>query len=184
MTVKLPQSDEAITNATGKGWNAWKAILDAWNASEKSHTEIARYVATEHGVPDWWAQGVTVGYERMIGRREAGQRNDGSYSASASKTVAAPMSEVHAVLVEEAQRDRWLPAGTLSLRTKQAKSARFDEVETGLIVAFFLTAKGEKTAVQAQADGIASAEEADTWKTVWKARLNDLASYIQRGSIE
>ncbi|MCO5229370.1 MAG: hypothetical protein M9934_13960 [Thermomicrobiales bacterium] len=182
MTVKLPQSDEAITNATGKGWDAWKAILDEWNAPAKSHTEIARYLSDEHGVPDWWAQGVTVGYERMIGRREAGQRNDGSYSASTSKTIAAPMSAVHAALVDDAQRDQWLPTGSLSLRTQQVKSARFDEAETGLIVAFFLTAKVEKTAVQVQVDGLASADDADAWKAVWKTRLSDLATHLDNMS--
>lgn len=178
MTVQLPQSDSAIRNATGMGWDEWRAILDDWGAADREHAEIARYVATEHGVPDWWAQGVTVGYERMIGRREAGQRNDGSYSASASKTVAVPIETVHQALIDDAQRSQWLGEGILTLRTQTPKSARFDEPESGLVVAFFLTAKGDKTAVQAQADNIASADASAAWKVIWKERLSALASYL------
>ena len=184
MNTQLPQTDAAIKNATGKDWDEWRAILDAWGAADRNHTEIARYVATEHNVPDWWAQGVTVGYERMIGRREAGQRNDGSYSASASKTVNAPIATVHQALVDDVARSTWLGADVLHLRTQTPKSARFDEPASGFIVAFFLTAKGEKTAVQAQADNIPTAEVSAAWKEVWKERLAALAAYMDANCTE
>jgi hypothetical protein len=56
-------SDAAIQKSTGKTWDEWFPILDAWGAREKTHTEIARYVSEEHGVPGWWSQSVTVAYE-------------------------------------------------------------------------------------------------------------------------
>ena len=52
---------------TGKGWDDWFRVLDGWDATSRSHTEIARYVNGEHGVDGWWAQSVTVGYERARG---------------------------------------------------------------------------------------------------------------------
>lgn len=178
MAVEMPQSDEVIKKQTGKDWAEWRELLDAWGGPDKSHTEIAAYVAGDLGIDGWWAQGVTVGYERLIGRRAVGQRNDGSYSASASKTVNASAPDVHAALVDDAKRREWLPDGLVSFRTASApKSARFDDLGHGVIIAFFLTPKGEaKTAVQVQADGLASQEAADEWKAAWKPRLNDLAN--------
>ena len=61
-------SDEAVKAATGKDWSQWHAFLDASGAAEKSHKQIALDLHAA-GVPGWWAQMVTVGYERMIGRR-------------------------------------------------------------------------------------------------------------------
>lgn len=178
MNDKLPQSDSALLDATGKDWAGWFAILENWGASERSHTEIARYLSGDHGVPGWWAQGITVGFERTIGRREVGQRNDGSYSSSASKTIKAPMTVVHNALVDDTARGQWLGDGALTLRTQQTKSARFDESESGLIVAFFLTDKGDKTALQAQVDNVPTAEVSAAWKAIWKDRLTALANYL------
>jgi hypothetical protein len=62
-------SDAAIKKSTGKTWDEWFPILDAWGAREKTHTEIARYVSQEHGVPGWWSQSVTVAYEQERGMR-------------------------------------------------------------------------------------------------------------------
>ena len=179
MTTEMPQSDDAIQRATGKNWSEWRALLDAWGGVDKPHPEIATYLVDEHGVDGWWAQGVTVGYERMIGRREVGQRNDGSYSASASKTVNASIENVHAALVHAATRAMWLPEGVVEFRTASGtKSARFDDLEAGVIIAFHLTHKGNKTAVQVQADKFASQDAADAWKAAWKPRLNDLAKHF------
>lgn len=177
MTVEMPQSDEAIQRQTGKTWAEWTSLLNAWGGADKTHTEIATYIVEAHGVDGWWAQGLTVGYERAIGRRAVGQRNDGSYSASVSKTVNASVDDVHAALVDEAKRAEWLADGVVTLRTASApKSARFDDAVAGVIIAFFLTAKGgTKTSLQAEATKFASQDGADVWKSAWKPRLNDLA---------
>ncbi len=177
MTIEMPQTDDVIRQRTGKSWAEWREALDAWGAADRSHTEIAAHISGDLGIDDWWAQGVTVGYERMIGRRAVGQRNDGSYSASVSKTVNASVDAVHTALVNDNARAAWLGKGVVSIRTASApKSARFDDLEHGVIVAFHLTAKGDsKTAVQVQADRFTSQDAADAWKAAWKPRLNDLA---------
>ena len=181
MSVDLPQTDETIAAKTGKTWNEWRKVLDDWNAPDKSHTEIARYLADEHGVEDWWAQGVTVGYERLIGRRAANQRNDGTFSASASKTINAGAADVYKALVDDDARSAWLDDGVVTFRTgSEPKSARFDDLEAGLIIAFFLTAKGDdKTSVQVQAEKLESKEAGEEWKAAWKPRLAKLAEHLK-----
>jgi hypothetical protein len=88
-------SDEAIKANTGCPWARWVAALDHHKAYTWTHREIADFVHTKYKVPDWWTQTVTVGYERIKGLRAIGQRRDGSYEATKSKTFAAPVSRLY-----------------------------------------------------------------------------------------
>src|SRR5699024_3984858 len=139
MTVELPHSDAAVSKASGKNRDEWRAPLDEWGGRDKSHAEIAKYLAQSHDVDGWWTQGITVGYERMIGRRQVGLRIDGSFSASVSKTINAAASDIHAALADGEQRSQWLDDGVLNFRTASApKSVRFDDLQAGVIIAMFL----------------------------------------------
>jgi hypothetical protein len=181
-TGNAPQmSDEAIRKGSGKTWDEWRELLDAWGAADKPHNEIAAYIQGDHGVDAWWAQSVTVGYEKIIGRRSVGERGDGSYYTSASKTVSAGIDAHFAAWIDETQRDQWLAPGTLSLRTAQeGKSARFDDNDFGGIVSLHFTDKGEgKSSVAMQIEKLPSKDDIEERKATWKARLNDLAAYLK-----
>lgn len=182
MSSNMPHTDETLETKTGKSWAEWQAIIDGWGGADKSHTETAAWLVDEHKVDGWWAQAVTVGYERAIGRRKTGQRNDGTYSASVSKTINASAVDIHAALIDDGRRSEWLADGVVAYRTDSApKSARFDDLEAGQIIAFFLSARGDdKTSVAVQGEKFASQDDADAWKAVWKPRLNDLAKNLDR----
>lgn len=81
-------SDDAVREATGRPRSEWYAMLDDAEAATWRHKEIASWLADEHGVDAWWAQHLTVAYEQARGIREPGQRQDGSFEASVSRTVA------------------------------------------------------------------------------------------------
>lgn len=182
MSAELPHSDAAVKKATGKDWTEWREVIDTWGGADKPHPEIARYLVEDHDLDGWWSQGVTVGYERMIGRRAVGQNNDGTFQASVSKTIHASMEKVQAALAEESQQHEWLGEGIVNTRVgNNPKSVRLDDLEHGIILAAFLTAKGdEKTSVQIQADKLASKEAGDAWKADWKPRLAKLAEHLAR----
>src|SRR5918994_1484458 len=171
-------SDASVQRATGKSWDEWFALLDAWQGTKHNHTEIARHVHERYGVDGWWAQSVTVGYERARGMRALHERPDG-FSMNASKTFPVPVELLFAAFVEQDERERWLEAVELRNRTNQPhKSARFDVLpgETRLAVTFI--AKGpEKSVAQLQQDRLADAEEVARWKALWKEQLVLLASY-------
>lgn len=171
--------DEAIAKGSGKNWAEWVEILDDWGAADKSHTDIARHVH-ELGVDDWWAQSVTVGYERIKGLRATGQQRDGSFEGSASKTFAVSVDRLAAAWTDDADREAWLTPGTLTLCTAQeGKSARFDVADEGGILAMYFTDKGpDKSSVQLQVVNLASKEAADAFRETWKARLADLAKHL------
>ncbi len=169
-------SDEAVLRNTGKSWNQWFALLDDWGGTEHSHAEIARFVYDTYGIDGWWAQGVTVGYERARGMRRLHERPDG-FSVNASKTVAVPLERLYAAFLDESLRDQWLEIGTLRVRTSQPeRSARFDVLPTGTILTANFIAKGEtKASVQLQELKIASADDIESRKAFWKASLHQLA---------
>ena len=77
MAERAGVADATIKARTGRSWPEWVLTLDADNAAALSHRDIARIVRSTHGIGDWWSQSVTVGYERIKGLREQGQRRDG-----------------------------------------------------------------------------------------------------------
>src|SRR5918994_3380251 len=172
-------SDAAVQRATGKSWDEWFALLDAWHGTTHNHTEIARHVYETYGIDGWWAQNVTVGYERARGMRALHERPDG-FSMNSSKTFPVPVERLFAAFVEPDERERWLEAVELRNRTNQPpKSARFDVLpgETRLAVTF--VAKGpRKAAAQLQQDRLASAEDVARWKALWKEEFVRLQEFL------
>jgi hypothetical protein len=175
-------SDEAVLRGTGKSWDEWFALLDAWSGTTRTHPEIARHLYETYGIGGWWAQGVTVGYERARGMRALHERPDG-FSASVSKTFPVPVARLYAAFVAEEQRSRWLDGVELRLRTSQPdRSARFDVLtgEGRLVVNF--TANGDqKSAAQLQQERLPQAEDVDRWKTLWQEQLARLAAFLDEG---
>ncbi|KRC58734.1 hypothetical protein ASE14_19630 [Agromyces sp. Root81] len=80
--------DDAVVSATGRTRDEWFALLDAAGAAEWKHQAIANWLARDQGVDPWWAQGVTVGYEQARGIRSPGQRQDGTFEVSVTRTIA------------------------------------------------------------------------------------------------
>jgi hypothetical protein len=169
-------SEDAVRKGTGQGWDDWFRILDAWDATTKGHPAIARYLVEEHGVPGWWAQGVTVGYEWARGLR-AHHEAAGGYQVSVSKTIAASAEEVWRDFVEPARRNRWLASGTLRTRPNtgtRGKSARFDAAD-GRPVTIWLEAKGERSSVSVTCERLADGDDVEAMRAVWRAHLAQLA---------
>lgn len=78
---------EALKAATGRDRQEWRDLLDAAGARDWSHADTARWLVDEQGLDGWWAQGVTVDYEQARKGRLPGQRADGTFATSTTKTV-------------------------------------------------------------------------------------------------
>ena len=176
----LSMSEEAIRRRTGRGWEEWFDLLDAWGAAGRTHTEIARWVAKEHSIDGWDAQAVTVSYERATGRRAVGQHADG-FTISASKTVAVPVDQLYEAFADGSKRERWLPEGRLRERTAlKPKSVRFDWGDGETRVNVFFTAKGEARSTAAiQHERLPDAQEAERMKAYWRERVAVLKEVLE-----
>jgi len=174
-------SDASIQRGSGKTWDEWFVILDAWDATERTHTEIARHLVEDHDVSGWWAQSVTVGYERARGKRAIHQQATG-YAVNVSKTIPLPISDLVAAFVDETRRDTWLEPGTLRLRTSQVnRSARFDVLPNATrLNATFIAKSESKSTIQLEHEKLPVAADVETWRTFWKERLARLAESLTK----
>jgi hypothetical protein len=180
-SVDLGKSEESIKRGSGKSWDEWFAILDFWGAKERTHTEIARYVNEEHRVPGWWAQTVTVGYERGRGMRGVNERTNGFY-VGVSKTLPVGVNRLFEEFTETRKRNRWLEPGTLRTRTTQpGKSARFDFRDEGSRVhVYFVSKARSKASVHVQHERLPDEGAVEKMRAFWKGRLAELALRVDR----
>ena len=173
-------SSEKLVEATGRNWDEWLEVLDQAGAMKRTHTEIARWLTDQQGVPGWWAQSITVGYERARGLREAGQRADG-WSVTASKTVEVPVETLFEAFEKESIRDRWLPDTDLHLRTATAPtSARYDwgDGSTRLIVNFESLGPS-RSRVALEHERLPDGEVAERMKSWWRDRVFALKDLLE-----
>lgn len=173
-------SDDAIRAKTGRAWAGWVRALDKIGAMEMSHREIARHVYETFKTDRWWAQAVTVGYERIRGRREPGQRSDGSYEATKSKTFPVPIEDLFEAFVVPKTRARWLPDVPLEVRKATENRSMRIIWPDGTRVECWFTDKGEKSQVAVQHAGLASRGRATELKRYWSERLGALADLLAR----
>jgi hypothetical protein len=176
------RSDAIMKERTGCTWERWVKALDRAKAYTWSHREIAKYVHDRYNTEGWWAQTVTVGYERIKGLRAVGQRRDGSFEANKSKTFAVPLGRLYRAFSDKRIRERWLPDVELKIRTAtRDKSMRITwPDQTSLVVGFLRTGNG-KSQVALQHGKLPDQDSATRMKQYWTERLRDLEGVLAAG---
>ena len=188
-------SDATSRAKTGQGLDHWFKVLDAFGAVAQGHTAAARHLFDVHQVPGWYAQGITVAYERVRGVRAVGQRYDGAYEVSVTKVVAAGTREVVAAFSEARRRARWTKgvdpaiARALSVALKAPASKGFVVRPDGqgryrygwsdTVVQFHLYPKpGGKAQVVVTHSKLPDAATLEARRTQWRGALAALATYL------
>ncbi len=174
-------SDEALKKATGCTWERWVVALDHVHATEMSHREIAAFIREKYKTPGWWAQMVTVGYERIRGLRDMGQRRGGDYEMTKSKTLGVTLRRLYAAFSSPRARARWLPGVKLTVRTATPEKVMRLRWDDGTAVDVFFIARGkEKTQVAVQHRKLPTKSDAERMKAFWAERLEALAAVVAR----
>ena len=175
----LPFGDDAVRARTGKTWAEWFALLDTAGVEQLSHREIAVYLASEHGLSGWWAQSVTVGYERARGRRDVHQTCDG-YEASGSKTVGVAIERLYEAWADEALRRRWLAEPELTIRkATPSRSLRISCLDGSRLDVMFYPRGEGKSQVSVQQSRLADADGVARQKAYWKEQLARLKALLE-----
>jgi uncharacterized protein YndB with AHSA1/START domain len=177
----LPREQEPDVGPTGRPYSFWFAALDEWGAIDRSHKQIAAWLMDEQGVPGWWAQNITVEYERARGLREKGQGRDGFFTVNASKTVAVPIEDLYAAVTDAVRRDEWLPGVYLTERTATPhRGARYDWGDGSTRVVIGFETKGDgKSLIALQHQRLPDSETAATMKAFWRERLSGLKALLE-----
>jgi hypothetical protein len=171
-------ADEKVKAKTGRDWTEWVRTLDAAGAATRPRSDIVRHVA-DLGTPDWWTQMVTVGYERIKGLREIGQRHDGGYAASKSRTFAVPVARLYGAFADARRRKRWL-ADPLTVRGATANKRVRLAMRDGSVVEVTSAAKGAaKSTVAVEHTKLAGRAAVANAKTFWADRLDALDEVLR-----
>jgi uncharacterized protein YndB with AHSA1/START domain len=163
-------SSEAVKAKTGKDWDEWFSVLDKAGANKWAHKEIAIWLREKQGVGDWWCQMVTVEYERARGLRVVHQTATG-YSASVSRTVAAPLASVYPMWSDARRRKRWLGGELTIRRATENQSMRITWGDGSHVdVGFYPKGEG-KTQVTVEQSKLPDAKAVAAQKEFWAAAL-------------
>jgi hypothetical protein len=167
-------SDAVIKAKTGCTWERWTHALDYVGAHAWPHRKIADYVHKTFKVPDWWTQTVTVGYERIKGIRAIGQRRDGSFEASKSKTFPVALARLYKSWSDAKLRARWLPDELTVRSATPQKYMRIVWPDATLIQLVFAKKGAAKSAVSVQHTKLPDRAAVTAMKAFWEARLKTL----------
>jgi uncharacterized protein YndB with AHSA1/START domain len=192
---KPTMSDASFVKKTGHDLAYWFAVLDKFGAVEKGHTAAAKHLYADHKVDGWYAQGITVSYERARGVRAMNQRCDGAFEVSASKVVTASPKQLVKAFTDARERERWIGDANPRLAEALAKGLT-DNRSKGVVVRpdglvryrykwddttvqFYMAPKpGGKFIVTVTHMKLANGEAVETSRRQWRTALAALAGHF------
>lgn len=170
--VSEPEMSEgSVHTATGRGWDEWCDIIDAWPGRAEGHTAIAHFLTSAHGIDGWWAQSVTVGYERITGLRLPYQRSDGTFTAAKSKTITVDPQLLRKVLLHPGDHNDLFPGEPTELRSKPtAKSIRIG-IGDGVALFTVEPKDADRCKVTVTHEKLPALEDVERWRFYWSEWL-------------
>ena len=168
-----PEVDDlTIKRATGRDWDEWCDLIEAWPGHDGDHRAIAAHIHDEYGIGMWWVQAVTVGYERITGRRVANQLSDGTFSAGKTRTVTVDLAALRAAIVDDADRAILLPGLDTHLRSKPTSKAlrigvAIDGQPIGSALFSFVPREDGRVMVNVSHDELPDSAAVAQWKQYW-----------------
>lgn len=178
-SVKKPSiSDAAVAAKTGHTWAEWFGILDAAGARQLPHREIARLLHAKHKLPGWWAQTVTVEYERARGLRAVHQTAAG-FVAHASRTFEAGPGFLFQAWSDARQRRRWLGLAKFTVTTAtRNKSLRLAWPDGTRSEVHFYPRGAARCQMTVQHSRLKNARSVAAMKKFWSAAFDRLAKLV------
>lgn len=179
----FPCGDEALRAATGKDWNEWLALLDASGAAAQAFDHQRTLDLAMQALPEsagWWAQMVSVGYERVRGLREKHESCNGEFQATLSKTFPVPLFAAFAAWADATLRGNWLDAPDLSFTKLNAgKNIRARWPNGALLDIRFNATRPDRCQIVVDTMKLGDAEAVREAKAFWQAQFDRLQRYLR-----
>jgi hypothetical protein len=165
--------DEALARATGKTWRKWQKVLRDMGADSMPHKDIAARLVSDHDLPGWWAQGITVRYEQEIGRRKPGQNCYGEYSVTVSATVDGSMDDALAAWSKRFNKQSKFDGVPVTGAPVTSRSEKWRywrvKLQGGTRVNInFGNKPGGKALIQIQHEKLPDQAAIEHWRAYWK----------------
>jgi hypothetical protein len=172
-------SDASVKEKTGRDWVQWVRTLNGEGGAKLSHRERAAIINEKYHVDGWWSQMVTVGYERIKGLRATGQRLDGTYEASKSRTFNVPVDTLYNAWADPSLRKHWLTGANVNVRSASSPKSMRIGWDDGSVVAVWFTVKSASKSVVAVAHSkLPDKQTAEDRKRYWSDRFDALGNLL------
>ena len=170
-------SDEKVKAATGRGWMGWFIILNKAGAGAMAHKDIA-LMLHKKGAPNWWAQMITVEFERSRGGRKKHEKADG-FSVSVTKVMPVDLAVLFAATTDPKSRAKWFPKGPFeeTSKTKDKYWRGKWKKDARLEVGFYAKAAG-KSQIALQVNKLADADAVENERAAWKKAFDKLSDIL------
>jgi hypothetical protein len=190
---------ETVLEKTGKSIEEWIAAIRDAGLADASHKEIADWLHDTCGISYWWAQSVTVMYEKETGRRVLGQTTDTGFQVGASKTYSVSGGDLweiaispgvsglimgDSVLMEEKSAGRSVEGIEYEVTTFEPGSHyrarwKLPGWHEHSILQMRVTPKGvSKSVITFHHEKLPGAEEREAMKNRWKSVLAEIAEIL------
>lgn len=170
-------TDATVKARTGCTWKRWVGVLDYVGADKWEHDKIATYVNEKFKIDGWWAQNVTVGYERIKGLRAIGQRRNGSYEASKTKVFPVSLAKLYRAWSDAKTRKRWLADEFTVTTANRNKTIRIKWPDGSNVAVYFYGKGAAKTQVNVQHVKLDKAGQG-RMRAFWKEKLERLGAVL------
>lgn len=179
----------ALERVSGMSWAQWCDTFAQEGGEALSHRDLAR-IAQEHleaaGVdnPGWWAQGAAVAYEQHVGRRQPGQRADGTHEVSVSKTFGRDLDHALAVWSEVAGESAPFRGAAIAGEPSTSATEKWRywraTLDDGTNVVMTIGSRPNGAAYGTVAvRGLPDADAAQQWRECWRGVLDAAAARAQ-----
>jgi hypothetical protein len=173
-------SNEAVKARTGKDWDTWFKLLDRAGGQKLGHPATVELLIKKHAVPGWWAQCLTVEYERARGLRERHQTAAG-YSVGVTRTISSGLGNLYEATSNASLRRKWFPRGAFEVSSQtRDKYFRGPWKKTArLEVGFYAKGPG-RAQIALQVSRLANRSEVETTRETWKKALGKLQTLLEK----
>jgi hypothetical protein len=179
----FPCGDAALRAATGKGWNEWLGQLDASGAAKGGFDHHRLLNLVMQSLPEsaaWWAQMISVGYERARGLREKHESCTGDFQSTLSRTFPVPLFAAFAAWADKGLREHWLDAPGLDFtKLNVGKNIRARWPDGSRLDIRFNASGPDKCQIVVDTMKLADAEAVHKAKAFWQAQFERLQAYLR-----
>ena len=166
--------DESVIEHTGKSWNQWCDLIDTWPEAADGHAAVAARVLEEFDVTGWWSQGITVGWERITGRRLVNQMSDGTFTAAVSRTITIDGAELRAMLYDDADRCDLLGGLASEMRSRRGVKVLRIKLDVGTVGISIDEKPDGRVTVGVSHEKLSEPADIAQWKPFWTDWLDAL----------
>ena len=166
--------DEGVRENTGRTWEAWRDLIDVSPVADEGHTAVARWLQEEHDVDGWWAQAVTVGWERITGRRLPHQMADGTFTANRTATVTTDPEALRELLLDDDGRADLFPGMFPELRSRPTSRTVRVGLPEGVAEIAIESRDDGRVRISVAHAKLPTSDDVGHWKAFWGEWLETL----------